>query len=268
MEEEEKPKKKFSFPGMKKKPKFGQPRKPPMKYRDLKPFDGKPKPGLSQHQLKTFDKFMARKPGETKEQWDKRTRSRRVIREDEIDTLPKNSRLRVQKIKKIQKEIEYKNRCVVSTTVDKDFDFLKYYGIIMRFFSIKYDIKKVDLEVGFYFYENLPFTKERFENICVMVTGCSTGKFNYFRRMGYVKEIVKQQKTRTKTVDLKTNLFKLSRGFVHQITEVYSILGRMKELRMGQKTVTPYAQELRDVLFEMNEEIMDIQLGRKNSESI
>ena len=260
---------KQKYPGMKKKFKLSGPdKKPPVKYSDLKPFEGKPKANLSQNQLKTFNERIKVREGETIEQWKKRTRSLRVIEEDEIPELPKNHELRIKYRKRAKSNVECRNKVLTIMPAIRDFDFMKYYGIVINFYTIKYGIRKDDLEVGFYFYDGVPFTRERFENTCILNSGSMTGKFVRFKKNKYIEEVIKTEK-RYNLTDKKTNtgLYKLNKSFSNKLTYIYKVLGKMNGIRLyNQKAIAPLNDELRQIFYEMNLEIMEIQTGKKPQE--
>lgn len=254
------------YPGMKKKGKSSGPvKKPPVKYRDLKPFEGKPKANLTQGQLKSFNEFIKVKEGETQEQWEKRTRSRRVITEKEITQLSSTHKLQIRAVKKSKKAVEYQNSVLSVRPIIRDFDFMKYYGIVVNFYSIKYGIRKDDIEVGFYFYDGVPFTRDRFENACILNSGVMTGKFLRFKKNKYITEKIKTDK-RFNLPDKKTNtgLYSLDKNFAVKLTYIYKVLGKMNGIRLyGQTAITPLNEELRQMIYDMNLEIMEIQTGQK-----
>jgi hypothetical protein len=257
------------YPGMKSKGKGpGQPKKKPVKYSDLKPFEGKPKANLTQRQLNTFNEFIKVKEGETQEQWEKRTRRRRLITEKEITQLSKTHKLQIHLSKRAKSAAEIRNNVLRIRPVVRDFDFMKYYGIVINFYSIKYGIRKDDLEVGFYFYEGIPFTRERFDNACILNSGVMLGKFMRFKKSNYIAEIIKTDKRLDKPdKKSKTGLFQLSKAFANKLTYIYRVLGKMNGIRMyHQKEITPLNEELREIIYEMNLEIMEIQTGKKPQE--
>lgn len=257
-----------TFPGMKKKVYKGRPKGPTMKRKDLKPIDCKLKYGLSTWQLKTMDSFMKLRDGETQEQWDKRTKRRRVLRDDEISKLSPTNTLQLARKKKYKRSVEERNKYIRVLAHERDFSFLKYYSIISRYYSIKYGIRKDDLEVAFYFYENTPFTKDRFNNICVMTTGFNTARFNRFLKNKYIREIIKTQKFVDGNKQVKTGLYLLENGLVIKLTEIYKVLAGFKELLLNKQQSVSMPIEIKDILMEMNAEIMDIQSGRKKTESL
>jgi len=67
--------------------------------------------------------------------------------------------------------VESKNKYIFVQPVVREFDFMRYYGIVIKYYSIKYGIRVEDMQLGFYFYTNIPFTKDRFENAAVLHLG-------------------------------------------------------------------------------------------------
>lgn len=257
------------WPGMKKQPKFGN-RKP--KKRTYGPFSlkAKIKPGLSDYQKQTMNKFMAVREGETIEQWKKRTSRRRVKEIDEIEELAIRHPLRVIQRKRAKQSIETKNKYIKVQPVHREFDFMRYYGIVINFFSIKYGIRKEDLEVGFYFYTNIPFTRDRFNNCMVLMTGTNAGKLNRWLKDGLLEEIIHNKKQfNGPDKPERTFLYKLTNVYVDKLTNIYRVLGKMEGIRMYKQSVlTPLSPEEKKMINDMNDEIMDIQTGRKPQELI
>lgn len=260
--DDEKPKKKTKrYPGMKKQPKFG----PKPKKKVYGPFSNsmKIKPGMSEYQKRTMKAFMEVRPGETLEEWRKRTAHRRVKGIDEVQELSKTHKLRVMQRSRERNSMLSKNKYIVVQPVEREFDFMRYYGIVINFYSIKYGIRKEDLEVGFYFYTNIPFTKDRFDNALVLMTGTNQGKLRRFIKEGLVQEVnqLVRSPTGIKRYE-KTDLFKLTNKFVDRLTYIYRTLGKMNGIRLSQPTLTGLSPEVKQIIADMNDHIMDIQTGR------
>ena len=257
------------WPGMKKQPKSGYPKG---KYKKpFKPvtYGGKLKYGLSEYQKRTNADFMKVRDGETIEQWKKRTIHRRVREIDEIKELSRTNKLRVILRSRERNTVESKNKYLVVQPVVREFDFLRYYGVVINYYSIKHDVRVEDFQLGFYFYTNIPFTQERFENAAVLHLGTSKGKLNYFINKGYLEEVIHLQKhyNREDTKE-KTHLYKLTNDFVKLLTNIYRTLGKMNKIRLTQPIFTGLSGEIKQIIMEMNDEIQEIQTGNKPQEKI
>lgn len=254
---------------MKKNPYANPHNKKPKKYRKKQPlgpytYTGKIRTGMTPGQKRNMNKFMAVREGETEEQWRKRTAHRRVIEYDEALEHSYMSKVRVMARAEERKSIEIKNRFVLVKPLVKDFDFMRYYGIVINYSCIKYGISVEDLQMGFYFYSNIPFTKERFNNAAVLHYGTNHKKLSVFIKNGYIEEILFTKKVFERPDKIeKTNLYKLTKGFVALLTYIYRTLARMNGIRIPQPTLTPLPPEAKQIIMDMNDEIMDIQTGRK-----
>ena len=253
------------FPGMKKKVYKGSAKVAPVKYRDLIPFEGKPKANLTQFQLKKFNERLKLRDGETREQWEKRTARWRVQSEEEIKRLPATNKLSVVMRRTQKKSIESQNKYLIAKRIPREFDFMKYYATVANFYSIKYGLRKDDMEVGFFFFDNIPFTRERFENACVLGTGTASGKFSRFLKSGYILPVMHRTLKLGQPYKSKaTDLYHFNKGFINKLTMIYRVLGKMNTIRMyHEKTITPLNDELREMIYEMNMEILEIQKGKK-----
>lgn len=255
------------WPGMKKQPRH-KPKSPKKKYGDMSKF-GKIKPGLSDYQKRTMESFMKVREGETKEQWQKRTRRRRVKEIDEIEELAQYHPLRIFKRNRDRHSIETKNKFMVIQPTDREFDFLKFYGIVINFYATKYGIRKHDIELGFYFYDNIPFTRDRLENACILITGTSSNRVSRLIREGIIEEIIHRAKVYNAEDKMEpTGLFRLTKAFVTKLTYIYRTLGKMNPIRIKQPTLTPLSPEVKQLIQEMNQEIMEIQMGNKPQEKL
>ncbi len=269
MEEGNRKKGNRNFSGMKKKPKLGRPKEPKKKYGPFS-VNGKIKPGMSDYQKRTMNEFMKVREGETQKEWERRTARRRVKEIDEIKELSLMNPLRVMQRTRERNAIASKNKFIVVQPVEREFDFMRYYGIVINFYSIKYGIRKEDLEVGFYFYSNIPFTKDRFNNALILITGSQDKKLNRFLKDGLLEEIIKTKKQLNGPDKYeKTYLYKLSKQFVDKLTYIYRTLGKMNGIRMDQQPIlSPLPPEAKQMIQDMNDEIQDILTGRKPQDLI
>jgi hypothetical protein len=253
-----------NFSGMKKKPKVGRPKGGKKQYG---PFSchGKIKPGMSEFQKRTMHEFMKVREGETEKQWLSRTRTRRVKEDEEIKQLAEQHPLRVLQRSRERNAISSKNKYITVQPVEREFEFMRYYGIVINFYSIKHGIRKEDLEIGFYFHSNIPFTRTRFNNALILMTGNSAGKISRFINEGLLEEIIKTKKQYNAPNKYeKTSLYRLTKRFVFLLTEIYRTLGKMNTIRMYQQPIlSPLPPEAKQMIQDMNDEIMDIQTGRK-----
>ncbi len=264
----ESPKKRV-YPGMKKKPKFGPDKDKPKKYRDMLPFEGRPRPNLTPWQITTFNSFIKPKSGETEEEWKKRTRCRRILSDEEIEASSANNKFRIRKKKATKHALELANKIHDDQSEIRDFEFMKYYGIVINFYAIKYGIRKDDLELGFYFYENTPFLREKFENACVLSSGYISGKFKRFLDNGYLVPMFKIDKTLKRQTRNKTGLYKLSKNFARQLTIIYKVLAKVNPLRVHrQKEMNMLDDDVKQLFIDMNQEMMEIKMGKKPQEKL
>jgi hypothetical protein len=268
--DEKKPRKKIhsDFSGMKNKVKRG----PTKKKKRYGPFSKcmKVKPGMSEFQKKTMIKFMQVRDGETPEEWKKRTARRRVKEIDEIKELAIMHPLRIKQRKRDRSAIVSKNKYIIVQPTEREFDFMRYYGIVCNFYAIKHGIRKEDLEIGFYFYSNIPFTKDRFDNAAILMTGNNLGKMYRFVKEGLCEEVLRKivnPHTRKLKYE-KTQLFRLTNEFVKILNNMYRTLGKMNGIRIAQPTLTGLSPEVKQIIRDMNDHIQDIQTGRVPQEPI
>jgi len=257
-----------NFSGMKKKVKKGRPKGPKKKYGDMSQF-GKVKPGCSEYQKKTMESFMKVREGETKEQWQKRTRRRRVKEIDEIEEMRQYHPLRILQRQRDRIAVKNKNKYIVVQPTVREFDFMRFYGIVINFYATKYGIRKYEFELGFYFYDNIPFTRDRFENACILMTGTSVSRVSRAVNDGLIEEIIHTVKTYgAEDKYERTGLFRLTKVFVDRLTYIYRTLGKMNGIRLAQPTLTSLNPEIKKLIQEMNEEVMEIQMGNKPQDLI
>jgi hypothetical protein len=257
-----------NFSGMKKKVRKGRKKLPPKKYGDVSKL-GKIKPGQSSYQYKTMESFLKVRDGETLEQWRVRTRRRRIKEIDEIEDLSQYHPLRILQRNRDRIAVKNKNKYIVVQPTVREFDFMRFYGIVINFYSTKYGIRKHDIEMGFYFYDNIPFTRDRFENSCILMTGTSLNRVSRFINDGLIEEIIHRVKVYKEEDKFeKTGLFRLTKNFVDRLTYIYRTLGKMNGIRIKQTTLVGLSPEIKQIIQEMNDEIVDIQMGNKKQDLI
>lgn len=261
MEEgEKKPNKKWNHSGMKKKPWDNVKKNGGLKKKKYAPYmyKGRIKSGMSDYQKRTMNEFMKVREGETQEQWLKRTARRRIKNNDEKLELSDWNKLKLRLIRS-QKKLKEKHDSEIEYQVrERDFDFMKYYGIVITYFSFKYSIRVEDYSVGFYFYSNIPFTRQRFENALKLITGGHIKKINRFISDGLIEEIIN-----TKT-EKETSLYRLTNPFVRKLGQIYDVLGQMNTIQLKQPLFSDMHPELKQMIQDMNDFIMDVKSGKQN----
>lgn len=261
MEEgEKKPNKKRDHSGMKKKP-WDNVKKNRPKTKKYAPYlyKGRIKAGMSDYQKRTMNEFMKVREGETQEQWLKRTDRRRIKTNAERLELTDTHPLKLA-VKKSERRLkEKKEREIYYRLRERDFDFMKYYGIVITYFSFKYSIRVEDYSVGFYFYSNIPFTRNRFENALKLISGGHTGKLKRFIDDGLVEEIINSKNPKKE----HTNLYRLTNVFVRKLCQVYDVLGQMNTIQLKQPILADMHPELKQMIQDMNDFIMDVKSGKQ-----
>lgn len=261
MEEEQK---KDRFRGMKKKPyanlqngvNCNKPK--PRKKKVMNGSIAKAK-GLSAYQLRTQEEFLKVRPGETQAQWEKRTRFRRERPEEEIAaTTIGKKKIAVFKAK--SKKIE--DSRIRIQQHDKDFNFLKFYIFVINWASVKYGISQQDLEIGFHFHLNLPFTKAQFLNKCLLFTKRGHATFVRLHSAGHIIEFMTVQTSKDKEKK-GTNMYCLSHSFVMVLNEIYKKITFTTSFDFKANTSRTMSPELEKLLHEMSQENNEILTGKK-----
>jgi len=263
--EGDKPKKR-RLSGMKKNP-YAKKKKQKRTYK-AKVYKGRIIMGVNQTQRERLNEFLKVREGETLEQWKKRTTMNRVSDVDEAEELRLTKKLLVYHHKKDKAKYEQDNKYIRVQKIPIYFDFMRYYGVVVNYFSVKYGVRIEDYQMGFYFYSNIPFTRERFEHDAVLHFGTKRGKMSHFISNGYLEEIIKRVK-RYKEEDEyeRTSLYRLTSTFTRKLTEIYGVLGKMNTIRTDQHPFINLSPEIQQILTDLNDEITDIQTGRKPQSS-
>lgn len=260
---------KLRYSGMKVLPKIGRPKGYKVPYKPLTTYQGKVKTGQSEWKKRSNAEFLKVREGETLEQWRKRTIHRRVRDVDEILELKLTNPLRINLRNRERNRIDQRNKFIRVQCVEREFDFLRYYGIVVNYFSIKFGIRVEDIQIGFYFYSNIPFTKERFDNAAVLHYGTSLWKHNRAIKEGLIVELIQTIKHYNKeNTYKKTSLYQLTPGFLLQLNDIYRTIGKMNTIQLKQPIFSGLSPEIMQIMKDMNDDILDIQTGRKPHEKI
>lgn len=222
------------------------------------------KKGLSAYQLRTQEEFMKVREGETREQWVMRTRFRRIRTEEEI-ALTNAGRKRLEK-KDLRRKNSKKKKVLQLKTLNKDFDFLKYYVFIINWAVAKFNISQLDLEIGFHFYENVHFTKDQFLNKCKLCVKANDNTFKRFIDNGYMYE--NQTSIEDGINKRKTGLFRLTGRFVGVLTAVYEKIAFQSEFNFKPTYTRTIPLELEKVIIQMAEENKAIVTGKKEPQNM
>lgn len=224
---------------------------------------GSEKKDLSDYTAITNDEVLKVKDGESLEQWEKRTKRRRPLnlknqktqRHKQIEFL-ENGKIIFQRIKLKGMKRDLKTS-IFSKYIEQPFDYMKYYGLVMRWASIKYGITKDAFEIGFYFFDREPFSAEEFNIHCTQL-GTVRGMFSKFYKNGYIYpiEIIVGNNGETKS----TNTFCLTKEFMIRIRGVYKVLSKIappatRDLKYQDEEFKEVYLELKK-MYEESEEIM------------
>jgi hypothetical protein len=98
----------------------------------------------------------------------------------------------------------------------------------------------------------------------VLHTGNCNGKVYRWIKDGLIEEIIKTERLKNGNKKLhRTHLYKLEKHFVNKLTVIYRTLGKMNTIQLNHPVFTMLNPEIKQLIVEMNDEINDIQSGRK-----
>lgn len=221
--------------------------------------------GLSPRQLASQEEFLKVREGETQTEWERRTRYRRVLPQEEIDRTVKG-RLIKKKNEKAKTNFKvYQKQWDKERTVynEREHDYLKFYAPIMNWASIKFDIRKEDLEIGFFFYNHPIFTREQFNNMCGMFSRKPNIVFGRFLRNGY---IASRKMGKEKKADLH---YRLSVEMVAKMRHIYEVMQLEKIPRdIDYKKNSSKRNILQVTLRELQKEVQEIESGKSTADRI
>ena len=113
-----------------------------------------------------------------------------------------------------------KEKRPVVVTRNGEFDFLKYYRLVIYWASKQYGITRADLELLFYFYNEKPFTKDQFEDACYVMMW-DKNRLDRFLEEGIIEEYAVRGETgRINSVPI----YKLSLKTRRRIASIYDRL--------------------------------------------
>ena len=221
---------------------------------------------LNDYQAKTRKEFLKRKAGESQEQWEKRTRRRRLFGVNKTNDISIASDGKMVSYGRKLNGVKRENKLIIKTRfIEKPFDFLKCYAFVMRWASVRYDVLKEDIELGYYFYDGEPFTKEDFVLACIQL-GTVRGVFNRFYRSGYIMPISIISRA---GVIKNTEYYSLTMEFQYLIKRVYGVLSKVTPMMLTNRSeLGKQSDELKEMLIKMNEDIEETIRGEKNKEKI
>ena len=210
--------------------------------------------------------FLRVKVGESVEDWNGRTAKKRVfgIRKDNKILVANNGKLRTYRHDRKGKAKEKMLEIIVRFT-ERPYDYLKCYAFIMRWASVRYDIFKDDLELGYYFYDGKPFTKEEFNYVCIQL-GTVRGVFSRFYKSGY---IMPYAIISSSGVIKDTEYYCLTVEFVNLIKRTYDVISKVAPMKLISWNGEPKLdEELIVMLQKLNTEIEETINGIKKPEKI
>ena len=228
---------------------------------------------LTEKRIQRHKEMKKVRPHETMKAWENRIRKYNLMTEKQIQRII-NQKKFVIKTRKRSRETIAKNKKTFNEVIwveffEKQFDFLSYYGIVLNFFSIKYGVRKMDLEICMAFYNNKIIDPNSFSNICILNAGNSSNFLSRFIKNGYISEILNHTKKATSedVKSTKTNMYKLSIGMSFMISEIYKIIAKLNTLK-EHRYKGMFPKELEQEFVKMNAEINDYLIGDKKQLNI
>lgn len=218
---------------------------------------GSAKQKKNRFQTESMEEFMKIRPGETFEQWEKRTSKKRIhgVTKSNNLSIAKNGKVVIdrERLKGMAKEKQVRIR---HKFIERPYDFLENYAFIMRWASIRYGILKDDIEIAFFFYGKGMFTKEEFTRVCVQL-GTVKGVWSRFVNKPYITPAILVTKD---NVVKEMEYYQLTTEFSRLLLAVYDGLSKVNKLTLTPRTSANYKRnvvhkELNDFLEQLNREV-------------
>lgn len=212
------------------------------------------------------------KEGESLKTWENRVRKKKLLSEEQIERVLNRKKIWIWK-RKETKERELKaikrSNVLEIEILERHFNFLKYTGVLINFYTTRFGISRIDLEILFLLNDNPCFNVDRFRNACILTANNSNGYFQRFLKEGYITPI-NGYRTDTKGVktEYTTNLFKVSRKCNRIISDIYVYLAKLQSFKTNQPELKLCPKEALVFLEEMNQEIEAYLVGDKKQQSI
>jgi len=170
------------------------------------------------YQAETKAEFLKVREGETEEQWKKRTGRKRFTQSNN-----KIRGLRKGRVYSYANKLRASEKLVCNAVrtrfAEKPYDFMKVYALILRWASVKHNVSKDDLEIGYYFYNGYHFSFKEFNDICIQL-GTVRGVFSRFKKKGYIVSIAVEVDGAMR----ESGYFVLSIEFSNIIRSIYGAL--------------------------------------------
>jgi len=256
---EDKPKKRLGRPKGTTKNRY------PGMIREKKPKIGSAKKKDDKYQAETKAEFMKVREGETVEQWKKRTGRKRFSTQgsNKIRALKKG------RVYSYANKMKGKDKLVCNAIrtrfAEKPYDFMKVYAIILRWASVKHNILKDDLEIGYYFYTGYHFSFKEFNDLCIQL-GTVRGVFSRFKKKGYIVSINVEIDGQLR----ESGFFVLSVEFSNIIKSIYGALTKTVPLTIfrGKRDGRELPADLLSMIEKMNADIEETITGLKKAEEV
>jgi hypothetical protein len=221
---------------------------------------------LNQYQGQTRKEFMKVRDGESQADWEKRT-AKRTLYGKSKDSLIKGTKqgkliINSRKLHGMDKEVQLR---IYRNVHERMFDFMRVYALIMKWASVRHDVLKDDIEIGYNFYNGMPFTKEEFNQYCMM-GGYVKGVFARFYKKGYIQKMsIIAQNGAIKD----TQYYVLTAEFTRLITTVYGLITKTSRMQTEKAHGKPQpSKELMEWIVKANEDIEDTLSGLKKQDKI
>jgi hypothetical protein len=166
-----------------------------------------------------------------------------------------------------------KKRAVVSKYVRnqrKDTDsYLRYFGFVKTYISVKHDISKEDLDVLLYLHNEDYFSYDYFYALVRFLDDKNRNQFKKYVLRGYIVKVqanLKFAKAAPKVVD--TSLYKMSTQAKTIIRKFYDNLTKLIEIDANSQYIHLIPEEAQEIINQFQREILNISSKRQKPDRI
>lgn len=225
---------------------------------------------LTEEQKKENEEFLKQREGESYKRYMCRTRHRREKNEYDIE-LEKKLQEKKQKYleKKKEQKKKYHSNFKLMFSCDKKYNHQKYFTFLIRYYSIKHNIREDDLRLLLFLYDNKPLTKQGFNDAVIMNFGKTNGQFQRFLSNGYIMEHkIKQLQNNGSVKEVPTGLYTVIKQICKVIFHLYELNEEMIALDHEAIEYDLVPQKVQVMINKMKSDMKYIRIGKIEPDKI
>ena len=176
--------------------------------------------------------------------------------------------------RKRRRKVLHTNKHTMDQTIPREHNSLRFIGPTLRYFSVRYGIKTMDLMLCLNLYNSGHFTLEEFNKGAITIFGSCKTQYRRFMELGYMKRVMKtviephKDRSKDRRKVFETDRFQLAHQVVLRLKFIYEVTDEIDVLNEENFDKRYAHPRIIEMVNKMEREVREVLSGKRSADKV